>query len=77
MTEIPSGAGYHWNPRQRQVADDAVLDALQAAIAGQLDAQFERPVPDVTGIPPWSDASAAWIAAQPTIDELQQRLDDM
>jgi hypothetical protein len=36
--------------------DDLVLDAIAAAREADLDAQFQRPVPDVTGIPPNSVA---------------------
>ncbi len=56
MTELPTGAGYHWNEQLVHANYDKTLDTVLAAKETELDAQFERPVPDVTGIPPNSEA---------------------
>jgi hypothetical protein len=42
----------------RKYGDNALLDALEAAQVAEWEAQFERPIPDVSGIEPNSVAPA-------------------
>jgi hypothetical protein len=52
---LPSGKGYHWSARQRELADDAVLDAREAWRESE-NQPPPPPLPDTSDLPPWSQA---------------------
>lgn len=50
-SELPSGRGYHWSADQRRVADDAVLDAVEAVKLAEAEAQLrDDRLRDVSGV---------------------------